>query len=80
MKSCQPLPIRCLPRLLLLPGLLALLLLTGCSAERRDQLWQTLDPAGYKHSHSESFNGSRAIRNTQSKAQASDEMALGLEP
>ena len=60
--------------------MLALSLLTGCSAERRDELWQTLDPAGYKHSHSESFNGARAIRSPQSKAAASDEMALGLEP
>ena len=80
MKSCQPHPTRCFSRLHLLLGGLALSILTGCSAERRDQLWQTLDPAGYKHSHSESFNGSRAIRSPQSKAQASDEMALGLDP
>jgi hypothetical protein len=80
MKSCQPHPNCCFPRQLLLPGMLAFSLLTGCSAERRDHLWQTLDPAGYKHSHSESFNGSRAIRSPQFKAQASDEMALGLEP
>jgi len=61
--------------------MLALSLLTSCSAERRDQLWQTLDPAGYKHSHSESFNGARAVRSPQSsKTPATDEMALGLEP
>jgi len=80
MKSCQPTPSSWIPLLLLLPCMLALSLLTGCSAERRDQLWQTLDPAGYKHSHSESFNGARAVRSPLPKTPASDEMALGLEP
>jgi hypothetical protein len=81
MKTCQPVLHFCFPRLLLLPGMLALFLLTGCSSERRDRLWQTLDPAGYKHSHSESFNGSRAVRSPQSsRTPASDEMALGLDP
>lgn len=47
--------------LLLLSGLLAASLMTGCSSERRDRLWQTLDPVGYKHAHSESFNGDRAL-------------------
>ncbi|WP_422320078.1 hypothetical protein [Prosthecobacter sp.] len=62
MKTRKPLsPIR-FQRLLLLPGLLAAYLLTGCSSERRDRLWQTIDPAGYKHAHSESFNGDRALR------------------
>jgi hypothetical protein len=36
--------------------MLALLLLPACSSESRDRLWQTLDPAGYKHAHSEVFN------------------------
>ncbi|MFC5453515.1 hypothetical protein [Prosthecobacter fluviatilis] len=48
-------------RHLLLPGLLGVFLMAGCSSERRDRLWQTLDPAGYKHAHSESFNGARAV-------------------
>lgn len=52
---------------ILLPGMLAALLLTGCSSEKRDSLWQTLDPAGYKHAHSESFNGARALRSPQPK-------------
>lgn len=61
-------------------GLLALLLMTGCASERMDRLWQTIDPAGYKHAHSESFNGARALRSPQSKmAPASDEMALELD-
>lgn len=34
----------------------ALLMLAGCSYETRDRLWRKLDPAGYKHSHSEVFN------------------------
>lgn len=59
--------------------MLAVLLLTGCSSERRDRLWQTLDPAGYKHAHSESFNGARALPTPQSgKSSESDGMALEL--
>lgn len=34
-------------------------LLCGCSADSRDRLWRTLDPAGYKHAHSEVFNPRR---------------------
>ncbi|WP_395745817.1 hypothetical protein [Prosthecobacter sp.] len=67
MKLSQPL------RLLLL----AACLVTGCSSERRDALWQVLDPAGYKHAHSESFNGARALKTPQSK-KADNEMALEL--
>jgi hypothetical protein len=67
MKIPQPLPALGSQRLFLLPGLLAALLLTGCSSERRDQLWQTVDPAGYKHAHSESFNGARALRAPESR-------------
>lgn len=37
-------------------ALATLLILTGCSYETRDRLWRKLDPAGYKHSHSEVFN------------------------
>lgn len=33
--------------------------LCGCSADSRDHLWRTLDPAGYKHAHSEVFNPRR---------------------
>ncbi|WP_395735320.1 hypothetical protein [Prosthecobacter sp.] len=45
-----------------LTGLLMVLLLAACSSEKRDRLWRTIDPAGYKHAHSESFNGERALR------------------
>lgn len=58
---------------------LALSLLAGCSSERRDRLWRTLDPAGYKHSHSASFHPDRY---QQSKlppmAPATDERTLEL--
>ncbi|MDI1312741.1 hypothetical protein [Prosthecobacter sp.] len=67
MKTSLPLHELCFQRLFLLPGMLAALLLTGCSSEKRDRLWQTLDPAGYKHAHSESFNGSRALRAPESR-------------
>lgn len=66
-------------RLLLLPGLLVVFFLAGCSSERRDRLWQTLDPAGYKHAHSESFNGARALRSPESPPPSeADDMALEL--
>lgn len=59
--------------------LLCLLLLSACSSESRDRLWQTIDPAGYKHAHSESFNGARALPVPSSSTNpASDEMALEL--
>jgi hypothetical protein len=32
------------------------LALAACSVESRHRLWQKLDPAGYKHAHSEVFN------------------------
>lgn|GEM_PF-1585255 len=64
-------------RLLSLAWLLALFVLPGCSAEKRDRLWQTLDPAGYKHAHMESFRGSKAIRRPESKpAPDTDDMSL----
>lgn len=79
MKAFQTLPSHSLQRLLLLPGLLAVLHLTGCSSERMDRLWQTIDPAGYKHAHSESFNGDRALRSPRSSAMpANDDMALEI--
>jgi hypothetical protein len=66
-------------RLLLLTGGLVAVLLTGCSSEKRDRLWQTIDPAGYKHAHSESFNGARALRSPESSSPSkSDDMALEL--
>lgn len=37
-------------------ALVWLIALPGCSSESRHKLWQTLDPAGYKHTHSEVFN------------------------
>jgi hypothetical protein len=68
------------PHLLLLSGILALLLMPGCASERMDRLWQTIDPAGYKHAHSESFNGSRALKSPGSKmTPAKDEMTLELD-
>lgn len=80
MKPPSPLPTISIQRLLLLPGLLAVFLMTGCSSERRDRLWETLDPAGYKHAHSESFNGARALptRNPDANPK-NDGMALELE-
>lgn len=36
---------------------LALMLLTGCTLETRERIWQTVDPAGYNHAHSASFSG-----------------------
>ncbi len=60
--------------------LLFLLTLAACSSERRDRLWQTLDPVGYKHSHSESFNGEKALRSpASSPLPESNDMAIGLE-
>lgn len=63
-----------------LPFFLTLFLLTGCNTERGDRLWQILDPAGYKHAHSESFNGDRALRSPQSRMKPeTDPMALELD-
>ena len=42
-------------RLFFIP-LITVLALAACSVESRHRLWQTLDPAGYKHAHSEVFN------------------------
>lgn len=42
-------------RLLFIP-LIMVFALAACSVESRHRLWQTLDPAGYKHAHSEVFN------------------------
>ncbi len=79
MKTRNPLSLLCVQLLLLFPVMLAAFLLTGCSSERRDRLWQTIDPAGYKHAHSESFNGANALRAPQPKGlPESDEMALEL--
>lgn len=79
MKILLPLSTSFFQRLPLLPGLLAVLLLTGCSSDSRDRLWQTIDPAGYKHAHSESFNGARALPIPQSdQSSDSDGMALEL--
>jgi hypothetical protein len=63
-KTLKPLPITCF--------LLALSFLPGCSSERRDRLWETIDPVGYKHAHSESFNGARALRSPQPKTTSAD--------
>jgi len=80
MNSLQPLPTNRIQCLLLLPGMLAVLLLTGCSSDSRDRLWETIDPAGYKHAHSESFNGARALptRRVGMKPE-NDDMALELD-
>lgn len=64
--------------ILCLPILLAMSFLTGCSAAKRDEIWQIIDPAGYKHAHSESFNGTRALRSPQSTTPKDDSMALEL--
>ena len=37
-------------------ALIWLIALPGCTSASRHKLWQTLDPAGYKHTHSEVFN------------------------
>lgn len=42
-----------------LGSVICILILCGCSADSRDRLWRTLDPAGYKHAHSEVFNPRR---------------------
>lgn len=61
-------------------GLLCLALLTGCSAESRDKWWRTLDPAGYKHSHSIVFNPRKYQReNPPEKSSDADVMALEME-
>ncbi len=68
-----------LHRTLCFQSLFLLPLLTGCSSERRDELWQIMDPAGYKHAHSESFNGARAIRSPHSQSlKQGNEMSLEL--
>ncbi len=36
--------------------LMGLAFLPGCSSESRDNIWRKVDPAGYKHAHSEVFN------------------------
>lgn len=80
MKTRNPLSPLGSQRLLLLPGVLVAVLLAGCSSERRDRLWQTIDPAGYKHAHSESFNGARALRAPEPSSHAkNDDMALELD-
>ena len=68
------------PRRFVYVCLLPPLLLSGCSSDSRDRLWETLDPAGYKHAHSESFNGAKALppRRPEMSPKA-DDMALGLE-
>jgi hypothetical protein len=53
--------------------------LSGCSSERRDRLWRTLDPAGYKHSHSASFNPQKFQRGTSpTNLPATNEMELEI--
>jgi len=37
-------------------AVISILSLAACTTESRHRLWQTLDPAGYKHAHSEVFN------------------------
>ncbi|MDZ4403329.1 hypothetical protein [Prosthecobacter sp.] len=38
------------------PALLILPVFAACTTEKRHEIWRTLDPAGYKHTHSEVFN------------------------
>lgn len=56
---------------------LCLLMVTGCSSETRDRWWQTLDPAGYKHHHSEVFNP-RKYRSEDAPAPKPDARELEL--
>jgi|GEM_PF-1753667 len=75
MKTRKPLYPLCFQQLMLL----ATCLLAACSSERRDRLWQKLDPAGYKHAHSESFNGARAVPTPQiDHSSGSDDIPLEL--
>ena len=61
------------------PWMLCLALLTGCSVESRDKWWRTLDPAGYKHSHSIVFNPRKYQReNPPEKSSDADVMALEM--
>ncbi|MFN0079626.1 MAG: hypothetical protein ACKVY0_24445 [Prosthecobacter sp.] len=67
-------------RPLSLAWVLILTLLPGCKSERYHKIWRTLDPVGYKHSHSAVFNGSnyqRGIQPAVSPTPSAD--AMGLE-
>lgn len=71
---------RCLPHTRsFLIQLACAMTLTGCSSESRDNLWRKLDPAGYKHSHSPSFNGKNAKRSPERSTNTEgDGMALPM--
>ena len=60
---------------------LAVAFLPGCSSERYHTFWRTLDPVGYKHSHSAVFNGSnyqRGIQPAVSPTASADEMGMEI--
>lgn len=59
---------------LLFLSLTALVAVPACSVETRHRLWQTLDPAGYKHTHSKVFNPQR-YRDEPSEKMTEREMA-----
>jgi hypothetical protein len=53
--------------------LLSISFLCACSFETRHRWWQKLDPAGYKHTHSEVFNPMK-YRNEPSAKMTGQEM------
>jgi hypothetical protein len=55
-------------------SLLSVTVLAACSVETRHRWWQTLDPAGYKHTHSKVFNPQR-YRDEPSEKMTEREMA-----
>lgn len=66
------------------PGMRLLFLLTtlalaACTSASRHRLWQTLDPAGYKHAHSEVFNPKKYRRDVPRETLEEKEM-LCLDP
>lgn len=64
-------------RLLFLP-LITTFALAACTMESRHKLWQTLDPAGYKHAHSEVFNPKK-YRREADREHLEERNTLGLD-
>lgn len=64
---------------LLFLSLITTLALAACTSESRHRLWQTLDPAGYKHAHSEVFNPKKYRRDVP-REPLKEEKTLELDP
>lgn len=63
----------------LILSLITTLPLATCTSESRHKLWQTLDPAGYKHAHSEVFNPKKYRRDVP-REPLEERKTLDLDP